>query len=114
MKNKESMQLGRRQFLKAAIGVGTFLGFPTFIPARVIGAEAPSKLIRIAQIGCGRIANDMDLPGVLRHPNLARIVAVADRIADIRSVEPRHDQPVFGYAELGQDVGPRMRIRGRR
>ncbi|MGZ8921066.1 MAG: Gfo/Idh/MocA family protein, partial [Limisphaerales bacterium] len=41
-------------------------------------AQSPSKLIRIAQIGCGRIANDMDLPGVLKHPQLARVVAVAD------------------------------------
>ena len=78
MKNKTSIKLGRRQFLKASLGAGTFLGFPTILPARVFGAEAPSKLIRIAQIGCGRIANDMDLPGVLRHANLARVVAVAD------------------------------------
>lgn len=72
--------LNRRQFLKlaaAGTSVGA-IGFPTIIPSRVLGAEAPSKLIQIAQIGCGRIANDMDLPGVLKHPKLARVVAVAD------------------------------------
>lgn len=71
-------KIARRAFLKAAVGAGAVLGFPTIIPARVLGADAPGKLIQIAQIGCGRIANDMDLPGVLRHPGLARVVAVAD------------------------------------
>ncbi len=70
--------LARRQFLKLSAASAAVLNFPTIIPARVLGANAPSKLIQIAQIGCGRIATDMDLPGVLKHPNLARIVAVAD------------------------------------
>ncbi len=77
MKSHRS-NLGRRQFLKLTGAATAALGFPTLIPSRVLGAGAPSKLIQIAQIGCGRIANDMDLPGVLKHPNLARIVAVAD------------------------------------
>jgi predicted dehydrogenase len=68
----------RRHFLKTALGASAILGFPTIIPSRVLGAQAPSELIQIAQIGCGRIANDMDLPGVLKHPGLARVVAVAD------------------------------------
>jgi myo-inositol 2-dehydrogenase/D-chiro-inositol 1-dehydrogenase len=79
MKTK-SNNLNRRQFLKLS-GTGTtaaVLGFPTIISSRVLGAGAPSKLIQIGQIGCGRIANDMDMPGVLKHPQLARIVAVAD------------------------------------
>jgi predicted dehydrogenase len=72
--------LNRRQFIKLTAATGTFaaVGFPTIIPSRVLGAEAPSKLIQIAQIGCGRIAHDMDISGVLKHPKLARIVAVAD------------------------------------
>ena len=39
------------------------LRLPTIIPSRVFGADAPSKKIHVGQIGCGRIANDMDLPG---------------------------------------------------
>jgi len=70
--------LNRRQFLKLTGASAAGLGFPTIIPACVLGSSAPGKLIRIAQIGCGRIANDMDMPGVLKHPDLARIVAVAD------------------------------------
>ena len=52
-------------------------GFPTIVPSSVLGADAPSKKIHIAQIGCGRIAHDMDLPGVLKH-DIARVVAVCD------------------------------------
>ena len=75
-----SANLNRRHFLRltATGATGAAIGFPTIIPPRVLGAGAPGKLIQIAQIGCGRIANDMDLPGVLKHSQLARIVAVAD------------------------------------
>ena len=75
-----STNLNRRHFLKlTATGASIAVtGFPTIIPSRVLGAGSPSKLIQIAQIGCGRIATDMDMPGVLKHPKLARIVAVAD------------------------------------
>lgn len=77
MKSNRS-NFSRRQFLKLAGASAAVMGFPTIIPARVLGAGAPGKLIQIAQIGCGRIANDMDMPGVLKHPQRARIVAVAD------------------------------------
>jgi len=70
--------LNRRHFLKLTTASAAAIGFPTIIPARVLGADAPSKLIHIAQIGCGRIADSMDISGVLKHPRLARIVAVAD------------------------------------
>ena len=68
----------RRTFIKLSGGAAAAIGFPTIIPSRVLGAAAPGKLIQIAQIGCGRIGNEMDMPGVLRHPDVARIVAVAD------------------------------------
>ena len=60
--------LNRRQFLKlTAAGTSVAaLGFPTIIPSRVLGAGAPSKLIQIAQIGCGRIATDMDMAIAIR------------------------------------------------
>jgi myo-inositol 2-dehydrogenase / D-chiro-inositol 1-dehydrogenase len=75
---KRSTNINRRQFMKFASGSIAFLGFPTIIPASVLGASAPGNLIQIAQIGCGRIASDMDIPGVLKHPQVARIIAVAD------------------------------------
>jgi myo-inositol 2-dehydrogenase / D-chiro-inositol 1-dehydrogenase len=75
----------RRNFLKTTGLAGAAIGFPTIIPARVLGADAPSKKINIVQIGCGRIGRDMDMPGILRQ-DAARVVAVCDldslRLAD--------------------------------
>lgn len=69
----------RRHFLKVTAGTSlAAVGFPTLISSRVLGAAAPSKVLQLAQIGCGRIAQEMDLTGVLKHPGLARVVAVAD------------------------------------
>jgi len=67
----------RRSFLKAAVGSGVGLAvFPSIIPARLLGAEAPSKKINVAQIGCGRMGRS-DMGNVLNEP-LARVVAVCD------------------------------------
>jgi predicted dehydrogenase len=52
-------------------------GFPTIVPSSVFGKDAPSNKIHIGQIGCGRIAHEMDLPGILKH-DIARVVAVCD------------------------------------
>jgi predicted dehydrogenase len=88
----------RREFLKAAGAAG----FPAIVPARVFGKSAPSNLIQVGQIGCGRIARSSEFPGMLRNSDAARIVAVADldsvRLADAKQfVESR-------YAEkLGRD-----------
>jgi myo-inositol 2-dehydrogenase/D-chiro-inositol 1-dehydrogenase len=70
-----NLHLSRRQFLKTSL-VGAAV-FPTIIPSSVLGAGAPSNKIQIGQIGCGRIANEMDMPGILRQ-DAARIVAVCD------------------------------------
>ena len=61
---------------KTALATAAF-GIPTLVPASVFGKNAPSNKIQIAQIGCGRIARDHDLPGVWKH-DVARIVAVSD------------------------------------
>jgi myo-inositol 2-dehydrogenase/D-chiro-inositol 1-dehydrogenase len=67
----------RRSFLKTTGLAGAALGFPTIIPSRVLGADAPSKKINILQIAAGRIGRTMDIPGLLRH-DTARIVALCD------------------------------------
>jgi myo-inositol 2-dehydrogenase / D-chiro-inositol 1-dehydrogenase len=95
----------RRQFLKLTSASAAVIGFPTILPARVLGADAPSNLIQIAQIGCGRIANDMDMPGVLKHPQLARIVAVADmdsKRAELarRKVEQSYEKSLAQKSEV--------------
>src|SRR5258706_971077 len=67
----------RRSFIKTALGAATGLVLlPDFIPARVLGAEAPSKKINVAQIGCGRMGRS-DMGNTLTEP-LARVVAVCD------------------------------------
>ena len=82
-------QSTRRGFLRISGLAGATLGFPTIIPSRVLGADAPSKKINILQIGCGRIGRDMDMPGILRQ-NDARLVAVCDldalRVADAKKM----------------------------
>jgi predicted dehydrogenase len=68
-----SWSLSRRAF------GGTLLGaaLPLILPSRLFGADAPSNRIRVAQIGCGRIARDHDMPGVMKS-GLADIIAVCD------------------------------------
>lgn len=83
----------RRGFLRMSGLAGAAIGFPTIIPARVLGADAPSNKINILQIGCGRIGRDMDMPGFLRQKD-ARLVAVCDldslRVADAKEMVEGH------------------------
>lgn len=67
------MNQSRRTFMKTS----AVFAVPFIIPSRLLGADAPSNRIRVAQIGCGRIAFSMDMPGVLR-TGVADFVAVAD------------------------------------
>ncbi len=75
----------RRSFIRASVGSGVGLAMlPNIIPARLFGADAPSKKINVAQIGCGGMGRS-DMGNVLTEP-LARVVAVCDldskRLAD--------------------------------
>jgi predicted dehydrogenase len=71
----------RRKFLsntaKAAAGAAFAANFPMIVPASVFGKNAPSNLINVASIGCGRISVSHDMPGVARYSG-ARIRAVCD------------------------------------
>ncbi len=74
--------INRRKFLSStATGAvaGTLMvsGFPTIVPAAVLGKNAPSNRINIAAIGNGRISRAHDMPGVLKYDS-ARIMAVSD------------------------------------
>src|SRR5438477_12313572 len=71
------MKSTRRDFLTTA-GKGLLLaGFPTIVPASVLGANAPSNRINVGAIGTGRISRGHDLPGIWQH-EIARIMAVCD------------------------------------
>jgi myo-inositol 2-dehydrogenase / D-chiro-inositol 1-dehydrogenase len=68
-----SWSISRRTFGSALFGAA----LPLILPSRLFGASAPSNRIRVGQIGCGRIARDHDMPGVMKS-GLADIVAVCD------------------------------------
>lgn len=76
-----SPAIGRRKFLsdtvKTAIGTGLALGFPSLVPASVLGKNAPSNRINVAAIGVGRISRGHDMPGVWKH-SYAQLMAVCD------------------------------------
>ncbi len=96
-----SNRLSRRDFVKAAAA------FPAIVPSRVLGRSAPSNLIQVAQIGCGRIARASEFPGILRHSDVARFVAVCDldtvRLNDAKELVERAYASKFasgGYASV--------------
>jgi len=74
---KSPAPLSRRQFVRTAAGAAALFSVPLIIPSRLLGADAPSKRLRVGQIGCGRIALGHDLPGVLKS-GLADVVAMCD------------------------------------
>ncbi len=80
MKNKQSNS-GRRKFLgdaaKLATGSMIFSGMPTIVPASVFGKNAPSNMINVASIGCGRIGVSHDMSEIAKYAG-ARIMAVCD------------------------------------
>ncbi len=71
----------RRQFLRSSAGA---LLLPTFIPRTYLfgAATPPSRVINVAQIGCGRMGME-DLRGTIAH-DLCRVVAVCDLDANRR------------------------------
>lgn len=76
--NPANPDVSRRQFLKTTLtGTTAAIVLPNLVPSSVLGADGPNSKIQIAQIGCGRIGRDMDMPGILKH-DIARIVAVCD------------------------------------
>lgn len=68
----------RRRFLKESMvsALGTIV-VPTIIPSYVLGKNPPNDKINIGQIGLGRIATTMDLPGIMKRNN-ARVIACCD------------------------------------
>jgi len=104
MKNQNSVS--RRQFLMTSLATTAgAVALPTLIPSSVLGATAPSKVINVGQIGCGRIARDMDLPGVMKH-NIARVVALCDvdskRLADGKKLVEDYYAKRSGSSSAGE------------
>ncbi len=85
----------RRDFMKITAAAA----FPAIIPARVLGKDAPSNLLHLAQIGCGRIAAGMDVPGFLRCPG-TRYVAACD--LDSKRLAQMQQRIETHYAKAGK------------
>lgn len=96
--------LSRRTFGKTLLGVS----LPLIVPSRLLGANAPSNRIRVAQIGCGRIARDHDMPGVMKS-GMADIVAICDVDAARAEDGKKHLEKM--YQELGASV-PKITLHG--
>ncbi len=76
-KNPITSSESRRDFLKKSVIGTSAIGFPEFIPARILGREAsaaPSETINIGFIGTGNRARQL----MDQIPNPGRIVAIAD------------------------------------
>ncbi len=71
---------------------------PSIVPARLFGADAPSKKIQVAQIGCGRMGRS-DMGNILSEP-LARIVAVCD--LDAKRLAAAKQMAEEYYSERGE------------
>src|ERR1039458_7401443 len=67
----------RRSFLKMSAGAVAAAGFPTIVPASVLGQKSPSNRINIGAVGVGRISRSHDLPGIWKFDQ-ACIMAVCD------------------------------------
>jgi predicted dehydrogenase len=101
----------RRQFLASTLTTAAGVtAWPTILPSSVFGQNAPSKKIQVAQIGCGRIANEMDLSGLLRQDQ-ARVIAVCD--LDARRLGLAKDRVEKHYAQkLGSNEAVRVQAYG--
>ena len=74
----------RREFCRSSAtglaGIVAAGAAPVFVPARVLGAEAPSKKLALGVIGCGRIANAYNVPSCLKNggKELCEFIALSD------------------------------------
>ena len=76
---------------------------PVFVPARVLGAGAPSKKIAIGVIGCGRIANSYNVPSCLKDGGKELCEFIA--LSDVDLVRIRHlKRQLAGEKMQGRDL----------
>lgn len=91
MKQQKKSHVSRRKFLKdsmkATLGSVITVNFPAIVPASVFGKNAPSNLLQVASIGCGRISTGHDMTSIARYGG-ARIIAVCDVDKDRANAAP--------------------------
>lgn len=88
--------ISRRRFITTTLAYGV----PLVLARPLFAADAPSKRIRFAQIGCGRMGRG-DMEGVMKHP-MARLVAVCD--LDASRLAAARDFGVAYYKKRGESA----------
>ncbi|CAZ97261.1 Gfo/Idh/MocA family oxidoreductase [Zobellia galactanivorans] len=96
----------RRKFInRTALSTAALVGFPSIVPAHVLGKNAPSNKINIGQIGCGRIARSHDIHDTIRFDQ-ANYLAVCDvdskRAADAKLLVDGFYQKKTGKAKYNR------------
>lgn len=105
-RNERARGVSRRAFGRLLMGAAATLcaeSLPLLVPARLLGAVAPSNRLRIGQIGCGRIAQVHDVPAVLKS-GMADYVAVCD--LDSRRAADSKEQLSAFYRHAGAPAPP--------
>src|SRR5258708_3952682 len=79
MKTESESKISRRKFIHSSLNAAVLssMAFPSIVPARVLGKNAPGNRINIGAIGNGRISRIHDLPGVWKY-DYAQVIAVCD------------------------------------
>ena len=96
----------RREFLGTSAAGAAALLLPTYIPKTFLfgGGTPPSRIINVAQIGCGRMGME-DLRGTMAHADLCRIVAVCDLDTNRRNAAKAEVEQFYrGKGEQAVDV----------
>ena len=104
---EKKMKVSRRDFCRrSTIGLAGIVAAgaaPVFVPARVLGAEAPSKKLALGVIGCGRIANAYNVPSCLKNGGSAFCEFVA--LSDVDLVRIQHlKRQLAGEKMQGRDL----------
>ena len=92
-----STNIPRRDFLKSVALGGVALAFPTIIPSRVLGADAPSKRINVGMIGLGNIFRS-HYGGVINNPRF-QLMAVCDVDRTVREATQAKANAAYGAAK---------------
>jgi predicted dehydrogenase len=106
---KQPFAATRRRFLQGAAAAGAALAWPAIVPARVLGADAPSNKILMGAIGLGGMGTG-DLQGFLGDGRV-RVVGVCDVDAKNRErarrlVNDRYkNEDCKGYMDFRELIG---------
>jgi len=96
----------RRKFIANTVASATgAIVIPTIIPSSVMGKNAPSDMIQVAQIGYGRIASGLDTRSMLRRDDV-RVIAISD--VDSKRMADGKKKIEDAYKEKGTSVDVKM------